>query len=169
MNKPFLAILLLAGCSGSESDGQSAAQSGKAGQGQAAPAGPITTLAGLYEGGGNGRKHQMCMVDDGQGGTRFGLLVWGDNDHSCSGSGSATRAGDTLRLAMAGDEACVIDAKISGATATFPAAIPDGCAYYCGARASMKNASLAQVATGADAAGRAKDLVGEPLCGGQAG
>jgi hypothetical protein len=169
MRKSIFALLLLAGCSGGESDKQGSAQSGAAGQGQTASAGPITTLAGLYEGGETGRMHQMCMIDDRQGGTRFGLVVWGANDHSCSGSGNATRTGDILRLAMAGDEACTIDTKISGATVTFPAAIPDGCAYYCGARASLKEARLAQIATGAEAAGRAKDLVGEPLCAGQSG
>jgi hypothetical protein len=42
--------------------------------------------------------------------------------------------------------------------------VPDGCAYYCGARARLTGARFAQVGTGREDAAKAKDLVGDPLC-----
>jgi hypothetical protein len=86
--------------------------------------------------------------------------------HSCSGSGKAMREGDILRLTMAGDETCAIEARISGATLTLPQALPAGCAYYCGAQAKLAGASFAKKSSSVEDAMKAKDLVGEPLCGG---
>ena len=129
--------------------------------GTSASSGPLT---GLYEGSGDVPKNQMCIVEEGKGAARFGLVVWGGGQHSCSGTGTVTRDGDRLRLAMAGDEACAIDATISGGTISLPTAIPQGCAYYCGARASLDGAAFARVAGGEAASRKATDLVGEPLC-----
>lgn len=162
MRKLVLACLILAGCTGEESGGNQAAGAGAPGP----RAGRITTLTGLYEGGQGDRKDQLCMVEGEGGSARFGLVVWGSEMHSCSGSGTAVREGDSLRLAMAGDEACTLTAAIAGAAITLPAAIPDGCAYYCGARATLQGASFTQAGATAGDAAKAKDLVGEPLCGG---
>ena len=168
MKKLLIPLLLLAACSG-EDGGNTTAQAN-----QSAPAAPkaskpgeppaLSTLVGLYEGGDSARPHRMCVVEEG-GGTRFGLVVWGGNDHSCSGAGSVRREGGSLRLSMSGDSACTFSAAISGKTITLPAELPAGCAYYCGARAKMTGVSLTQTgATKADAA-KAQDLVGESLCG----
>ncbi len=176
MKKLLAAALLLASCSGSDDPER------KAGGNSAAPAvqdreqsersgtpSALGTLTGLYEGGGREPRHQMCVVK-GQGGEqRFGLIVWGGSQHSCSGSGTVARTGDRLRLAMAGDSACTIEASISGKTITLPATVPQGCAYYCGQRAALGGAELTQQATTEQAAMRAKDLVGEPLCAGEGG
>ncbi|HEV2745844.1 MAG TPA: hypothetical protein VGW34_00925 [Allosphingosinicella sp.] len=167
MRQLALVLALLAGCSdGDSQSGNAAAPVAPAAGKGAGEGGVLTSLTGLYEGGDADPRNQLCMVPGEGGTTRFGLVVWGANMHSCSGSGTASRDGDALRLAMAGDEACTIEAKIAGTTIRFPAAIPDGCAYYCGARAAMDGAAFTRVgATRADAA-RAKDLVGEPLCSG---
>jgi hypothetical protein len=111
----------------------------------------------------------MCIVDGKGDEQRFGLVVWGGNLHSCSGSGTVTRDGSSLRLAMAGDSACSIDATISGTTIKLPASVPAGCSYYCGARATLGGAELTQKGTTRSAAMEAKDLVGESLCAGEAG
>ena len=173
MKKLFAAALLLASCSSSgdadqKSEGNTAGPSARQGAPQDAP-GSLATLIGLYEGGGREPRHQMCVVQ-GQGSEqRFGLIVWGGNLHSCSGSGVITREGSRLRLAMAGDSACTIDATISGKTIKLPDTVPEGCAYYCGQRASLRGAELVQSGTTEQAAKRAKDLVGEPLCSGEGG
>ncbi|HEY1145661.1 MAG TPA: hypothetical protein VGE84_04910 [Allosphingosinicella sp.] len=152
-----IALLVLAGCS----------KEGGEGGNEAAPRAPAAgqelTLTGLYEGEGAGPTNQMCIIAKG-GAHHFGLVVWGSGMHSCSGTGTATREGGRLRLSMAGDETCTNDATISGKTITLPAAIPDGCAYYCGARASLANARFTQKGTTERDAARAKDLVGESLC-----
>ena len=169
MKTSFLPLLLLAACSGGDegnnmarSDQASASAAPKA----ARPGEPsdLATLIGLYEGGESARPHRMCVVEEG-GGTRFGLVVWGGNDHSCSGAGTVTREGATLRLAMTGDSACTISASVSGKTVTLPKQLPAGCAYYCGARATMNGVSLTQTGTTRADAAKAQDLVGEPLCG----
>lgn len=157
MNRIAIAFLLLAGCSGG--DGQP-----EGNQAAAAPVAEPASLTGLYEGGAAATPNQMCIVARG-GEQHFGLVVWGGNQHSCSGTGTVSRGGDSLRLAMAGDEACTIEAAIDGATVALPDAVPEGCAYYCGARATLGGASFTRKgATPLDAA-KAKDLVGEPLCG----
>lgn len=152
-----IALLVLAGCSKNGGEGGNEAAPA------ASPAGPGLTLTGLYEGEGAGPTNQMCIIEKG-GVHHFGLVVWGRGLHSCSGTGTATREGGRLRLSMAGDAACVIDATVVGGTITLPAAIPDGCAYYCGARASLANARFTQKGTTERDAARAKDLVGESLC-----
>jgi hypothetical protein len=106
----------------------------------------------------------MCVVEGKGGEARFGLVVWGGNMHSCSGAGTLDRVGDKLRLAMAGDSACTIEATISGNTVRLPERTPEGCAYYCGARASLGGAELTQTGTTEADAMKAKDLVGDPLC-----
>ncbi|MDP8913282.1 MAG: hypothetical protein M3N39_06880 [Pseudomonadota bacterium] len=176
MKKLLVAVLLLASCSGSDDPEQ------KVGGNSTAPAvqmegrserserpEALATLTGLYEGGGREPRHQMCVVK-GQGGEqRFGLIVWGSNQHSCSGSGTVTRTGDRLRLAMAGDATCTIEASISGKTIKLPETVPQGCGYYCGERATLGGAELTQQGSTEQAAMRAKDLVGEPLCAGEGG
>jgi len=152
-----IALLVLAGCS------KGGGESGNEAAPAASPEGPGLTLTGLYEGEGAGPTNQMCIIEKG-GAHHFGLVVWGGALHSCSGTGTATREGGRLRLSMAGDAACTIDATVAGGTITLPAAIPDGCADYCGTRASLANARFTQKGTTERDAARAKDLVGESLC-----
>jgi hypothetical protein len=74
------------------------------------------------------------------------------------------RDGARLRLRMAGDEACEVEARIDGGTVTLADTIPEGCSYYCGARARFEGAVLTRRGTSAEDAMKAKDLVGDPLC-----
>ena len=157
-----LALLLLAGCGDRDESGANQA-SGGAGQGTGRPGGGGPgALAGIYESGSAERRDQLCIVRQGEGEPRFGLIVWGSDDHSCMGSGEAVHQGERLLLKMAGDSACEIEARIAGGTVTLPAAVPEGCSYYCGARARFAERTLTR--TGDDST-KAKDLVGDPLCG----
>ncbi|HLL58467.1 MAG TPA: hypothetical protein VK391_01075 [Allosphingosinicella sp.] len=173
MKKILILLGLLAACSSQEEprrDGNPMAPA--AAQKQSAPADEpsrIATLTGLYEGGSAAQPNRMCIVEGKADERRFGLVVWGGNLHSCSGSGTVTRQGGKLRLAMAGDSACTIEATISGKTVKLPETVPSGCAYYCGARATLGGAELTQKGTTKAAALEAKDLVGESLCGAQGG
>lgn len=160
----LLTLLLLAGCDRSgqpagNSSAPAADQAGTAAPGSKA-AGSSLRLTGLYEGGSGAQKNQLCLVEKGRE-AEFGLIVWGGNLHSCSGAGVAVREGERLSLRMTGDETCTIDATMKGGTVTLPATLPAGCAYYCGARASMANASFAR--TGDDVR-KATDIAGDPLC-----
>jgi hypothetical protein len=159
---PFLlsATLLLAACGTGEGTANDAGAAGAR-----AAAVQTAELVGLYEGGPGPQRSQLCIIDRATGDSRFGLVVWGAELHSCSGEGQAVRTGDTLRLAMDGDETCVIDARIEDGRVTLPGELPEGCAYYCGARARMTGATFEKVGGTAEDAMRATDLVGDPLCG----
>ena len=169
MKKSLLILLVLAGCGRDDPDpGNRATPDG--GRAAADPAGPAepasaaaTRLTGLYESASGERKNQLCIVEKGRE-ARFGLLVWGGNLHSCSGAGVAVREGERLSLRMTGDETCTIAATLKGGTVTLPSTLPTGCAYYCGARASLAGASFNRSgATEADAK-KATDIAGDPLC-----
>ena len=122
-------------------------------------------LAGLYEGRAGTRRNQLCLVER-DGATRFGLIAWArQGDNSCTGRGRATRAGGRLSLAMQGDDSCIVEARIEGRSITLPATLPQGCAYYCGPGAEMAGTRFDRSVDGDDAARRAADLVGDPLCG----
>jgi hypothetical protein len=160
MKKSLVLALLLSGCSG-DREGEGAGNQATAPAGT----GTLTRLTGLYEGGQSRPPNQLCIIEA-EGEARFGLVVWGSNQHSCSGSGTVSRSGETLRFRMAGDETCSFEARISGTSIALPTAVPDGCAYYCGARASLTGASFAQAGTSVEDARKARDLVGDPLCTG---
>lgn len=166
MRRLLILLLLVAGCRQVEhkEEGQAGNQVAAQAGGGGGARGRIGNLTGLYEGGQINPRNQLCLVVNSPTDTRFGLVVWGAAQHSCSGSGTAERSGDRLRLTMAGDETCAIDARIEGNTIVLPDAVPDGCAYYCGARATMTGARFTQAGTGRDEAIKAKDLVGDPLC-----
>jgi hypothetical protein len=167
--KPLLlaATILLAACgSGGDGEGNKAAPAKSAGGGGQAtgPIGAGDSLTGLYETKEGGLSSQLCIVERGAGAARFGLNIWGGNMHSCSGAGTAAREGQKLTLTMDGDRTCAVAATIQGNAIRLPDSVPEGCSYYCGARAKMTGVSLARTGnTEADAL-KARDVVDEPLC-----
>jgi hypothetical protein len=163
MKKSLLILLLLAGC------GRGDREAGNRESAAPEPAGPAAAprnagggapLAGLYEGPEGTPRSQMCIVEKG-GKAQFGLVAWGSNLHSCSGAGDVVRSGEKLTLRMAGDETCTIEATLKDGIVTLPATLPEGCAYYCGDRASLARATFTR--TGDDVL-KAKDIAGDPLC-----
>ncbi len=163
MRKALILPLLLAACGTGESAKNAATEVSEAPEARKAAV-QTAELTGLYETDGP-RPSQMCIIDRRSGMSRFGLVVWSANDHSCSGSGEAVQEGGVVRLSMAGDEECVIEAAIQGTTVALPLTLPDGCAYYCGARAQMAGITFEKTGGTAEDAMRAADLVGDPLCG----
>ena len=170
----FLLPLLLAGCGTQDGLGDNRAAPSAAPAGQSAadePPVPVqavqtASLTGLYESGPAERRNQMCVIDRGTGNSRFGLVVWGAGDHSCSGAGAAERRGGTLVLTMAGDEPCRIEASIAEGRIAFPAAVPAGCSFYCGANARLGGVGFVKTGGSAEDAMRAQDLAGGRLCAG---
>ena len=154
----LILIPLLAGC-GRGDGGETAAR-------QPVERVQMTDLTGLYEAGGEGaQRGRMCMSSSSSGGTAFGIVTETPGGGSCGGAGAAVREGDVLRLTMAGDEACEIEARIEGMKVIFPAALGPGCAYYCGPGATLAGAIFNKTGGTAEDAMRATDLAGDPLCG----
>lgn len=167
---PLLAALfLLTACGGGGEGENQAAPAGKSGgaggpANASAPIGATEPLTGLYEAKSGGLSSQLCIVGRGQGEARFGLNLWGDNMQSCSGAGTLTREGAKVTLTMAGDRSCTVEARIEGNAIRLPDKVPEGCSYYCGARAKMTGVSLARTGTTEGDALKARDVVDEPLC-----
>ncbi len=168
MKKSLLILLVLAACGRDDpaadnraapGPGGPAAESRSPSPAKAAEA----RLTGLYEGGAGAQKNQLCIVEKGRE-AQFGLVAWGGNLHSCSGAGRASREGEKLVLTMTGDETCRIEASLEEGVVSLPAKLPLGCAYYCGARASLDGARFTRSGTGEAEAKKAKDIAGDPLC-----
>lgn len=154
----LLMIPLLAGCGREEGEEAAGRQS-------RAPV-QVAELTGFYQAGGKGEQSaRMCMISESSGAASFGIVTETPNGGSCGGAGEAVRDGKILRLTMAGDEACAIEAQIDGSQVTLPTTLPAGCAYYCGPGATLAGATLAKTGGTADDAKRALDLAGDPLCG----
>jgi hypothetical protein len=150
----FLMIGLLAACGREEA-------------GPEPPRAQVQTaeLTGLYEGRGAGdERSRLCMLAKTSGDIAFGMVAWGPEGGVCSGAGTAVRDGETIRLTMAGDEQCVIDASAQGTEMTFPATVSNGCSYYCSRDASFAGKVFDKTGGTAEDAMRARDLVGDPLC-----
>jgi len=150
--RSLVLLLFLAGCDGAMPERTESPRP--------RPAVQTATLTGLYESG----PSRLCIVEA-AGAARFGLVVRRGADSGCSGAGVAARRGDRLRLTMAGEAACAIDARLDGAALTFPARVPPGCAYYCAPDAGLAGAAFAKTGGAEADALRARDLVGDPLCG----
>jgi hypothetical protein len=173
----LLPILLAAACQPQDAmTNNGVPTSAAAAPGEPAPATSATpaqavqtaTLTGLYESGAPGHRSQMCVIEGGAQGTRFGIVHWGAGSESCSGDGTIARQGDVLRLTMAGDEPCTIEARIEGGRVSFPPTLPAGCAYYCSRGARFAGASFDKTGGTAQDAMRAEDLAGDRLCAGSA-
>jgi hypothetical protein len=168
-NPSVLLLLLLGACGTQDSLSNNGAPIAAPGETPSVPAQAVqtATLVGLYESGGSGTGNQMCVLDRATGNARFGLVVRGAGEQGCSGAGEAVRQGDTLRLTMAGDEACTIEARIEGTRIAFPAQLAPGCAYYCSSGAGMAGVTLDKTGGTPEDAMRAVDLVGDRLCAGR--
>lgn len=126
----------------------------------------LADLTGLYQAPGKGEQRaRMCMLSDRSGAVSFAAVTETPDGGSCGGAGEAVRQADRLRLTMAGDEECVIEARIAGTRVTFPPRLPAGCAYYCAPGATLAGAVFEKTGGSAQQAMRALDLAGDPLCG----
>jgi hypothetical protein len=166
MKRLLIALALLSACGTSEDQPGNVADAETEARDAVADAVRTASLTGLYEGGEGDQTNQLCIIDQGSGNARFGIVVWGANLHSCSGTGSAVRENGVLRLTMTGDETCTIEASMEGGNVTLPDAVPEGCSYYCGARARLAGVTFQRTGATAEDAMKAADLVGEPLCAG---
>jgi hypothetical protein len=161
MRKTLILLTLLASCSREPESGN-----GQAVHREPRPQrtlGHLRELTGLYVSGDRRAQSRLCIIQRRRS-ADFGLVIRGPGASSCSGSGKVRRIGRRLRFTMAGESRCTLNATIDHLSIVMPATAPRGCAYYCGSPARLTNVRLTRNGSTKDAAMRAKDLVGEPLC-----
>ncbi|MGJ3649921.1 hypothetical protein ACLB0R_15805 [Sphingomonas sp. GlSt437] len=120
-----------------------------------------TDLTGLYA-----RDTDRVCVIPGRLDFRIGAYVDYGPGHSCSGSGTATRAGDLVHVRMDGAEGCEFDARYEGDRIVFPPNVPAGCAHLCTGRASLAALDVALLSNSLSEASAMRNGKGKLLCGG---
>lgn len=154
-----IAVSLLAGC----------CKAPAAPDGEPAPNKPGTpaidlpdsgSLAGYYRGAGGSR---LCVTERGR--ERHFAFVTATRNGNCSGSGTMTRQRNgRIAVRLSGESRCAFSAGVDDKGISFPAAVPSGCAYYCGTKASLAGVRFDLAERGNTATAQARDLVDEPLC-----
>ena len=96
---------------------------------------------------------------------RIGVYVDYGNDFFCSGSGEATRTGETLRVTLTNAPGCAFDAKFDGDRIAVPGALPDACQKACSHRASLAGLNVERLSDSPSEAAALRDGRGRMLCG----
>ena len=161
----MLAAALLAGCHQRHSTSGHGDTPGDRLETAAQAAGIVTdpvraNPVGLY-GRDNGR---LCLVPEGPGAYRIGILVRFDDGQGCTARGSATRSGDRLDVSLDG-EPCRFTARFEGDRTVLPAELPMECDRRCTGRASLAALDVERLSDGTAEAAAQMDGAGHPLCG----
>jgi hypothetical protein len=159
-------LLLLAGCSGAGGD----TPTQQAGEPQDLESAAIerglvrdpgdSEVAGLYA----RDTDRLCVVREGLD-YRVGAFVDYGDRITCSGSGKATRAGETLHIEL-GSEGCSFGARFDGDKIAFPGSLPDACSKLCARRASYAGLEVTRMSESVAEAAAMRDASGRRLCGG---
>lgn len=158
------ALALLAGCSGKQ--GSDAADSGDAGAQleQAAIATGVvpdpdsTDLTGVYA----RDPEQVCVVPAAKD-FRIGVTMDYGRGQQCSGTGTASRSGETLHVDLGGG--CRFDASFDGSRIDFPGEVPSACDAVCTGRASIAGIGVDRLSNSLSEATSLRDAHDRPLCG----
>ena len=120
-----------------------------------------TDLTGLYA-----RDTDRVCIVPGKLDFRIGAYVDYGSNQSCSGSGTATRSGETLHVRFDGAEGCEFDGRYEGDRIVFPATVPGQCAKLCRGRASFGALDVALLSNSLSEASALRTAKGAMLCGG---
>ncbi|WP_327754664.1 hypothetical protein VVT58_05140 [Sphingobium sp. SJ10-10] len=119
---------------------------------------------GLYQRTHEAGRDALCVIPAKNGDYRFGLEATFGEDQSCTGGGSARRAGDKLILSFSHSDHCIVVAQYDGDQIAFPGVVDMKCADVCKGRGSLEGVSFPRIASDAAAALQARDSAGYPLC-----
>ncbi|THD36753.1 MAG: hypothetical protein E7773_07070 [Sphingomonas sp.] len=108
-------------------------------------------------------RDKVCVVPSA---TAFHVGVYVDygDDYFCSGSGGATRAGETLHVELTSAPGCSFDAKFDGDRIAVPGALPDACQKACSKRASLAGLNVERLSDSPSEAAALRDGRGKMLC-----
>ncbi|RYD57798.1 MAG: hypothetical protein EOP60_03765 [Sphingomonadales bacterium] len=154
-------FLLLAGCSGADSEMTQAPQDlEKAAIERGLVRNPAETeIAGLYA-----RDTDRICIVPATIGYKIGAFVDYGDGVTCSGTGTASRVGETLHIELGEGNACGFDAKFNGEKISLPGALPEGCTKLCNRRASYAGLEVSRLSESAAEAAAMRDANGKRLC-----
>lgn len=118
-----------------------------------------TPLTGLFAREGD----RLCIVERAGQPARIGLAIDYGEGTGCSGSGTARRRGDVLRIAMDGGE-CRFDTAYDGENIRVSGSVPADCARLCAGNASIAGLSVARLSSSESEARALRDSKGRGLC-----
>ncbi|HEX4693838.1 hypothetical protein [Sphingomonas sp.] len=161
----MLALVLLTACSG-ESSTPDAPPTPTSLEAAAIDAGIVpdpanTDPTGLYA----RDRDKICVVPSATA-FRVGIYVDYGDDFFCSGTGEATRAGETLHVELTSAPGCSFDARFEGDRISLPGALPDACRKACSKRASLAALSVERLSDSPSEAAALRDGRGRMLCAG---
>jgi hypothetical protein len=166
MKRLLIGLLALAACSEQSAPAPPPGPTPAAGlEAAAIEAGMITDpastdLTGLYA----RDTDRVCIVPSATG-YRIGVFVDYGDAQSCTGSGVATRVGETLALTFPSAPGCSFVARYEGDRIAFPGQLPDACAGLCLQRASLAALDVERLSDSAAEASTVRDAKGRQLCG----
>ncbi len=160
--KAWPLLLLLAACSGgTPAEDQAPQDLEKAAIERGLVRNPgDSEIAGLYA-----RDTDRVCIVPARIGYRVGAFVDYGDGITCSGTGTASRVGETLHIELGADDSCSFDAKLDGDKITLPGAVPAGCSKLCSRRASYAGLEVTRLSESAAEAAALRDDNGKRLCG----
>jgi hypothetical protein len=163
-----LALLCLSGCDGQTIlvDGGSAGQQldKKAIEVGIIPDPDNVTLSGRYETRSELGTDKFCAVGEAGSQHKIGILAVFGPESKCEAQGTAQVKGEKVSLSLTNEDSCRFEAEFDGISIRFPGSMPEGCASYCTARASLAGTSYFMVEHGNDNARKALGRDIEKLC-----
>ncbi|RYE01890.1 MAG: hypothetical protein EOP61_09985 [Sphingomonadales bacterium] len=156
------ALLMLAACSGQQAAKDQAPQDlEKAAIERGLVRNPADTeIAGLYA----RDTDRICIVPTSIGYKVGAFVDYGDGI-TCSGTGTASRVGETLHIELGAEGTCGFDAKFDGDKITVPGTLPGGCDKLCNRRASYAGLEVSRLSESPAEAAAMRDANGKRLCG----
>ncbi|QDZ07407.1 hypothetical protein FPZ24_07875 [Sphingomonas panacisoli] len=162
MKRALAVLLLLGGCQGQSAPDARPTPSGL--EAAAIEAGIISDPAGTDPTGLYARdRDKICIVPSATA-YRVGVYVDYGNDYFCSGSGEATRTGETLHVELSSAPGCSFDAKFDGDRIAVPGALPEACQKACSKRASLAGLNVERLSDSPSEAAALRDGRGRMLC-----
>lgn len=110
-------------------------------------------------------RDRLCVVPSASA-YRVGVYIDYGDDQMCSGTGQATRAGETLHIEMDTAQGCSFDARFEGDRISFPGRLPEACNTLCSRRASISGLIVERLSDSPSEAAAMRDGKGRMLCRG---
>lgn len=121
-------------------------------------------FAGRFETRGDLGTDKFCALARGSGQFDIGVIAVFGPESKCEGRGSASMAGEKVRISLSGKGSCQFDAQYDGVELRFPGSIEPGCAAYCSDRASLSGTHYFMVQSGDEPARKTLGRDIERLC-----